>query len=104
MWLAVPSALALGILVALATDGHLANLQRLWLQNNQISNAGAQSLADALSAGKLPRLEELYLHAARSNWQQLDLSGNCIGDAGAEALARAVSGGGAAALKKLVYV
>jgi len=78
------------VLVALATDGHLANLEILWLQNNQISNAGAQSLADALSAGNLPRLEELKLH------------GNRIGDAGAEALARAVSGGGAAALETLI--
>ena len=56
----------------------------------QISDAGAQSVADALSAGKLPRLKGLRLE------------GNRIGDAGAEALARAVSGGGAAALKKLV--
>ena len=73
-------------LVALVIDGHLANLEVLYLQDNQISDAGAQSLADALSAGKLPRLK------------RLQLSGNQIGDAGTEALARAVSGGGTAEL------
>ena len=76
-------------LVALVIDGHLANLEVLYLQDNQISDAGAQSLADALSAGKLPRLKHLKL------------SGNQIGDAGTETLARAVSGlsgGGAAEL------
>ena len=80
----------LGLEHPFATDGHLANLALLNLHDNKLSDAGAQALAAALSAGQLPKLG------------YLQVNGNAIGDAGAEALAAAVRGGGGASLATLV--
>ena len=75
-------------------DGHLANLEELFLHDNQITDDGATALAGALLEGRLEALE------------QLRLEGNRIGDAGAGAIARALrdgaTKGASSSLKKLV--
>ena len=46
-------------LVAQPTAGALKSLERLWLDRNQISDAGCATLASALRGGALPALRVL---------------------------------------------
>jgi hypothetical protein len=75
----------------------LAKCQVLYLNGNQIGDAGVKSLADACAIGALPQCRELLL------------SGNQIGDAGIIALAQAIKpvsegGSGAMASLQMIYV
>ena len=65
-------------------------LQKLWLYDNQIGDAGVTALALACAGGAMAQLETL------------DLSRNQIGDAGVTALASACAGGAMASLQTLV--
>ena len=58
-------------------SGALASLEWLWLNNNSIVDVGMQALASAVSKGALPQLK------------LLGLSDNAIGDIGISALASA---------------
>lgn len=57
-----------------ATDGppRLSHLVTLNLSSNQIGNAGASALADALGSGALPNLKEIHLeqNEVSAEWQQ----------------------------------
>ena len=76
-------------LVALLADGHLAGLKTIELSGNGgLGDQGAAAIAGALSEGRLPNLEVLYLDGTR------------MGDEGTTALAIAL--GGAPKLTKLV--
>ena len=48
-------------LVALLDEGSLANVERLWLDNNAISDAGMRELAAAVARGGLPKCTDLDL-------------------------------------------
>ena len=68
----------------------MCNMQKLFLFNNKIGDAGLQAFADALGKGALPALERLYMR------------GNQIGDAGMMAFASAVSSEALASLKEIM--
>ena len=71
------------------SNGALASLEKLYLSNNQIGDAGMQAFSTALAGGALASLERLSLH------------GNQIGDAGMQAFLTALAGGALPALKML---
>ena len=68
-----------------AGKGTLPQLEVLYLNDNQIGDAGVMALAEVAGKGTLPQLEHL------------DLGRNQIGDAGVIALAEAAGKGAAAA-------
>ena len=49
-------------MVAQPTAGALKSLEELWLDRNQITDAGCATLASALRGGALPALKQLYLN------------------------------------------
>lgn len=49
------------LLGAPATSGTLPSLLQLWLSDNELSDAGCATLASALRAGAMPRLQRIYL-------------------------------------------
>ena len=71
-------------------------LTGLYLYSNQIGDAGAQYLADALRDNKVilifssSSLSHIYLHLYSQTLTMLDLRSNQIGDAGAQYLADAL--------------
>ena len=67
----------------------MCNTQLLWLNNNQIGDAGIEALAKAAGGGAMPQLRELRLN------------NNKIGDAGVEALAKAAATGALASVSTL---
>ena len=70
-----------GALRAAHARGGLQQLEKLFLNGNQMGDETAAALAALLEAGAMPKLKKLYLH------------GNQIGEAGMAALASAVRGG-----------
>lgn len=99
--------------------GALASCRRLYLEQNQIGDAGIEALAKAAACGALPKLVDLRLYGnqigdigmealaqaaatgAMANCQTLDLQLNQIGDSGVEAFAKAVADGAMAGLRNL---
>ena len=76
------------VLAALVAEGHLAQLENLFLSDNrELGDAGTAAIAEAMATGRLTRLTELML------------DGTGMGDAGAAALGAAL--GGAPALETL---
>ena len=71
--------------------GVLKKLESLYLNDNQIGDAGVMALAEAVGKGTLPQLKTLYL------------SNNQIGDAGVTALAEAAGKGTLPQLKELNF-
>ena len=71
------------------SNGALASLEKLYLSNNQIGDAGMQAFSTALAGGALTQL------------QYLDFECNQIGDAGFESLASACASGAMPQLKQL---
>ena len=57
----------------------MCHLQTLWLNDNNIGDAGLTALAEAVESGALASLESLFLN------------GNGIGDEGMSALAKAIT-------------
>lgn len=84
---------------------HWPNLERLYLQNNDLSNEGVEMLAKCIGKGFLPKLHTLNvannqcgdigaialtdtIQNTKHSLRNLYLYNNCIGDLGAEALSQ----------------
>jgi len=77
----------------LIASGSLQALQKLFLFNNQIGDAGMTEFSRAIASGSLPKLETLSFGDA--------FGGNNIGDEGMKAFAEAAASGSMANLKNL---
>ena len=68
----------------------LAQLQELWLSDNQIGDVGLTALSNACAGGALAQLQKLFL------------DGNQVGDVGLTALANACASGALPSLTQLL--
>ena len=109
------------LITKVASSGAMAKLERLYLRDNKVEDAGMSSFSDAIAAGALSNLTVLTLDENKigdvgmtafakaivtgggmANLEQLGLGGNQIGDAGMRSLSDAVALGVLANLQKLI--